>query len=150
MNDDQSNEIELMLPAGILAELKARAEDRGATQQTLIDEAGQRLVNSPMPHIRELLTRANAIENALAEHREPSWPENFDECLEVGLVFAGLLKRDSEAYLLEAHGPEMDDIESICRMKGISYEEFSREALDAFLANKDQAPPDQADWWRNA
>lgn len=63
---------------------------------------------------------------------------------------ARLFKRDSEAYLLEAHGPKMDIIECFCRMKGISYEEFSQEALDAFLAKKDEEPEDPAEDWKNA
>ena len=37
-------------------------------------------------------------------------------------------------YLLELEGPEMDAIEEICRAEGISYEEFMRRAIGAFIA----------------
>jgi hypothetical protein len=50
----------------------------------------------------------------------------------------------------------MDIVESACQEKGINYEEFVRELVDAFLDKQNAEEPniegqeeqDEADWWK--
>jgi hypothetical protein len=116
MNDkDQREEDEMILPGGMLAELGTRAARRGCTIETLIDEAHERTMRMPRLQHDALLLRAKAIDEALALGKPPPWPASFNECLAVGLALAVFIKNDSEDYLLEANGEEMDVLDAICR-----------------------------------
>jgi hypothetical protein len=153
MNENQEREdVELILPAGMLAELQARADKRACTPEQLIDEADERtMVRSPHS-VHAFLLRVQAIDDALSAGQRPPWPDNFDECLEVGLALSRLIKCTSEEYLLEASGAEMDIFDDFCRRTGKSDEEIVRETLDAALAKENREASgnedDQDDWWK--
>ena len=133
-NEDQKrDEFELILPRGMRAEVEARAAKRGYTPEALIDEVCRRIMTKPKAQLGALMMRAEAIADALIQGVPAPWPDNFDECLEVGVVHGGLFTCGSEDYLLELEGEEMDVLEAICKKRGISYEEATREAIDLLL-----------------
>ena len=78
-----------------------------------------------------------AINDASALGIPAPWPESFEDQVFVGAFLNVCIERSSETVWLETSGPEMDAIEEICRAEGISYEEFVRRAIDAFLAKQD-------------
>jgi hypothetical protein len=154
MNEDQECEqVEMILPAGMLAEFQSRAAKRSCTIEILIDEACERTMAKSQLARHAFLLRAQAIDDALSSGKQPPWPDGFDECLEVGLALSGLLA--SEDYLLEASGERKDTLEDICRQKGISYEEAVRQALDAHLAGgetqrDEEDQDDEGEEWKGA
>jgi len=86
-------------------------------------------------YLRQLGQKVKAIDAALAEGQKDyqEWPKSFEERLVVGLLLSELFTLSAENHLLELDGEKMDIVESICRQKGISYEEFTREVIDTFL-----------------
>jgi hypothetical protein len=150
-NNDEREEVELILPASVMAELQARAAKEGCTIEALIDQADDRTMARPQLALHALLLRVQAIDEALASGEPPPWPASFDECLEVSVLLGMWQKQSSETLLLETNGPEMSAIEEICRAEGISYEEFTRRAIDAKLYDKNPEHEDgldEADWWK--
>ena len=151
-NDRDRERFNLLPPDDMPAELETRAAKRGCTTQKLIDEAWKRLMAKPEPAFNALLLKVEAMEDALLSGEKPSWPDSFDECLEVGIVLSGRIKVGWGDFLLKASGEQMDAIEPFCQQKGISYEEFVRQALYHHLEKADDKTdePDEgkADWWK--
>jgi hypothetical protein len=72
---------------------------------------------------------AQAICDARALGIPALWSETFEDRVVVCAIQSIKFELGSEDALLETSGPEMDAIEAICRIKGISYEEFMIELL---------------------
>jgi hypothetical protein len=75
---------------------------------------------------RKVKETVKAIDDAMIQGQDdyPLWPKDFSERLVVGTIIGEAIRRESENYLLNLSGLEMDIVESACQKKGISYEEF--------------------------
>jgi hypothetical protein len=151
-----SDKFELILPFETVDKLKARAAALSVAPGELIKLALERAHKKGPTYLRVLAEKVNAIDAAMASHTPPPWPSNFDESLVVGALLWKTVKRSGENYLLQLSGSKMDIIETICRKRGINYEEAIREAVVAALsgqASQNEEPrneelPDwgEADW----
>lgn len=141
------DELHLTLPGGMLAEIDVRAMERGITRTKLIGEVFDGAEGKGETYLQEMKTIAEAVAVALRLRIPEPWPESFEDCLVVGLFIGKWENKAAEDYLLAISGPEMDTIEEICRLDGISYEELTRRAIDAKL-NGENPEDDEADWWR--
>ena len=154
MNDDQSEQLDVILPAGMLAEISTRAAKRGLEPADWIDQVLEQARRKSPAYWEEMMTTTRAVDDALALHILAPWPESFEDRLVVGVLLSMWQKQSSETLLLETSGPEMNAIEEICQAEGISYEEFTRRAIDAKLHGEnpedqeDQDDQDEADWWK--
>jgi hypothetical protein len=138
-----SDKFELILPLETVDKLKARAAELSVAPGELIKDALERAHEKGPRYLRLLAEKVNDINAALASRTPAPWPSNFEERLVLGALLWKLVKRWSENYLLRLSGPKMDIIETICRKRGISYEEAIREAVAAALsgqASQDQNP----------
>jgi hypothetical protein len=151
MNDDQSEQLDLLLPAGMLAEINTRAAKGSLEPAELIDQVLEQARRESPAYWQEMIATARAVDEALALGISELWPESFEDRLVVGVLLSMWQKQSSETLLLETNGPEMDAIEEICRAEGISYEEFTRRAIDAKLHGENlehEDSHDEADWWK--
>jgi hypothetical protein len=138
-----SDKFELILPFETVDKLKARAAALSVAPGELIKLALERAHKKGPTYLRVLAEKVNAIDAAMASHTPASWPSNFDESLVVGALLWKTVKRSGENYLLQLSGSKMDIIETICRKRGINYEEAIREAVVAALSgqtSQDQNP----------
>ena len=138
-----NNKFELILPFETVDKLKARAAALSVAPGELIKGALERAHKKGPTYLRVLAEKVNAIDAAMASHTPAPWPSNFDERLVVGALLWKTVKRSGENYLLQLSGSKMDVIETICRKRGINYEEAIREAVVAALsgqANQEQDP----------
>ena len=152
------NKFELILPLETIDKLKARAAALSVAPSELIERALERAHKKGPRYLRVLAEKVSAIDAAMALHTPAPWPSNFDERLVVGALLWKTVKRSGENYLLQLSGSKMDIIETICRNRGINYEEAIREAVVAALsgqASQDQDPRteeppawDEADRWK--
>ena len=151
-----SDKFELILPLVTVDRLKARAAALSVAPGELIKHALERAHKKGPRYLRALAEKVNAIDAAMASRTAVPWPSNFDERLVVGALLWKTAKRSGENYLLQLSGSKMDIIETICRKRGINYEEAIREAVVAALsdqASQNEEPrneelPDwgEADW----
>jgi hypothetical protein len=153
-----NNKFELILPLVTVDRLKARAAALSVAPGELIKHALERAHKKGPRYLRALAEKVNAIDAAMASRTAVPWPSNFDERLVVGALLWKTVKRSGENYLLQLSGSKMDILETICRNRGINYEEAIREAVVAALSgqvSQDQDPLteelpdwDEADRWK--
>jgi hypothetical protein len=155
-----ANEFEEMLarilPAGMTAELNARSAKRGCKPAELIDEVILAATRKRPAYWQEIEQIAWPIADAIALGISEAWPESFDDCVAVGCFLVMMPEGGPEAYLLEKDGEKLGIVEFICRQNGLGCEEFTREAIDAFLTERNAKEPDtedyeeqdKADWWK--
>jgi predicted DNA binding CopG/RHH family protein len=151
MNDDQSEQLDLILPAGMLAEINTRAAKRGLEPADLIDQVLEQARRESPAYWQQMMAIVRAVDDALALDIPAPWPQSFEDRLFVGVLLSMWQKQSSETLLLETNGSEMVAIEEICRAEGISYEEFTRKAIDAKLHGENleqEDGHDEADWWK--
>jgi hypothetical protein len=133
-----NNKFELILPLVTVDRLKARAAALSVAPGELIKHALERAHKKGPRYLRALAEKVNAIDAAMASRTA--------------------VKRSGENYLLQLSGSKMDILETICRNRGINYEEAIREAVVAALSgqvSQDQDPLteelpdwDEADRWK--
>ncbi len=156
--NDEFEQLDIILPRETIDQLNARAAAKGCRAGELVYRALIRAREKGPAYLRELGQKVKAIDAALAEGQKDyqEWPKSFEERLVVGLLLSELFTLSAENHLLELDGEKMDIVESICRQKGISYEEFTREVIDTFLGKSndksgtrdDPEDQDEADWWK--
>jgi hypothetical protein len=140
--------IDLILPARIIAELQARATARGCEPSQLVMETFRAALSKDASYWHQSAQRAKSIDGALARGEPKDWPEEFEDCLVVSSLLGVLIEKTAEASLMEMGKEQMDIVELICREKGLSYEAFIREAIDAKLSNQSPEEDDPADSWK--
>jgi hypothetical protein len=138
MNDDEWEQMELLLrrllPADTLAEWETRTAKLGVKPLDVIDEVSERAMRKSPAHREEMIEIAQAILKALEIGIEPLWPESFEDRIVVGSLLSLKFEDSFPDYLLELEGPQMDIVEFFCETEGISYEEYMRRAIGAFIA----------------
>ena len=158
MNNGEFEEMDIGLPRETMHELNARAAAQNCLPAEIIYRAFVRSFEKGPEYQRKVKETVRAIDDAMIQGQDdyPLWPKDFSERLVVGTIVGEAIRRESENYLLNLSGPEMDIVESACQEKGINYEEFVRELVDAFLDKQNAEEPniegqeeqDEADWWK--
>jgi hypothetical protein len=140
MNDETGRP--LILPLWLRGEIKSHAAKRGLQPEDLVDEVMEQAKRKGPAYEKEMGEIAQAICDARALGIPALWPETFEDRVVVCAILSIKFELGSEDALLETSGPEMDAIEAICRIKGISYEELMIEGL---LAKQNGEGPDDGE-----
>jgi hypothetical protein len=86
------------------------------------------------------------------------WPKSLNKSVVVGIFLNAIEERIGEEALLEMRPEELDAVELICRLRGISYEELCHQAIEAWrnrenFGEEDEETDDdqdESDQWKEA